>query len=331
MKNLCQLFIPRLRNAETDILRGKTGQETAQRNKLHFAVVHVDDNTAAEAVVPMHQRIEQRFADGFLGIVLLIRTDDALDGRDCPVAQRQIVDRVFKLLEDRAAKLLAVPELCAGFIVEYGDFCRVLALIGQKQRQIGVLIVVDVPKPQRNILVLQKIHLVSLERDRSFIKGQILLHGAHFFEHVAVRIFDHLPDLFRRRLHTRCALPDVNASGLQSFALQIIRLIAALTDFNADDLVLLQHIAHEHRHIRLNGVADAVCQPRVCLVHIVNAGHISLIVNADIDHTAVSIRKGDDFLVNIICQLGFKFHALVFVLHQSHLRVGYFYYTTFFI
>lgn len=92
MKDLRQLFIPRLRNAETDILRGKTGQETAQRNKLHFAVVHVDDNTAAEAVVPMHQRIEQRFADGFLGIVLFIRADDTLDGRDCPVAQRQIVD-----------------------------------------------------------------------------------------------------------------------------------------------------------------------------------------------------------------------------------------------
>ena len=154
VKNLCQLFIPRLRNAEADILRGKTGQEAAQRNKFHFAVVHVDDNAAAEAVVPMHQRIEQRFADGFLGIVLLIRADDTLDGRDCPVAQRQIVDQVFKLLEDRAAKLLAVPELGAGFIVEYGDFRCVLALVGQKQRQIGVLIVVNVPKPQRNVLVV---------------------------------------------------------------------------------------------------------------------------------------------------------------------------------
>ena len=114
MKNLCQLFISRLRNAEADILRGKTGQETAQRNKLHFAVVHVDDNAAAEAVVPMHQRIEQRFADGFLGIVLLIRADDTLDGRDGSVAQRQIIDRVFKLLEDRSAKLFVVPELGAG-------------------------------------------------------------------------------------------------------------------------------------------------------------------------------------------------------------------------
>ena len=137
--------------------------------------------------------------------------------------------------------------------------------------------------------------------------------------------------LLRRCLHTRRALPDVDASRLQPLALQIIRLIAALADLNADDLVLLQHIAHEHRHIRLNGVADAVCQPRVGLVHIVNAGHIALIVNADIDHTAIRVRKGDDFLVNIICQLGFKFHALVFVLHRSHLRVGYFYYTIFFI
>ena len=155
-------------------------------------------------------------------------------------------------------------------------------------------------------------------------------HGAHFFKHVAVRIFDHLPDLLRRRLYTRRALPHINAGGLQTLALQIIRLIAALTDLNADDLVLLQHIAHEHRHIRLNGVADAVCQPRVCLVHIVNTCHIALIVNADIDHTAIRVRKGDDFLVNIICQLGFKFHALIFVLHRSHLRVGYSYYNAVF-
>ena len=205
-----------------------------------------------------------------------------------------------------------------------------LALVGQKQRQIGVLVVVNIPKPQRNILVLRKIHLVSLERNRCFVKGQILLHGTHFFKHVAVRIFDHLPDLLRRRLYTRRALPHINAGGLQTLALQIIRLIAALTDFNADDLVLLQHIAHEHRHIRLNGVADAVCQPRVGLVHIVNAGHIALIVNADINDAAVRVRKGDDFLVNVVRQLRFIFHALVFVLHQSHLRVGYFYYTTIF-
>ena len=104
MKDLRQLLIPRLRNAETDILRGKTGQEAAQKNKLHFAVVYVDDNASAEAVVPMHQRVEQRFADGFLGIVLFIRADDTLDGRDGSVAQRQIIDRLFKLLEDRAAK-----------------------------------------------------------------------------------------------------------------------------------------------------------------------------------------------------------------------------------
>jgi len=206
----------------------------------------------------------------------------------------------------------------------------VLALVGQEQRQIGVLVVVNIPKTQRNILILRKIHLVSLERDRSFIKGQILLHGAHFFEHVAVRIFDHLPDLLRRCLHTRRALPDVDAGGFQPLALQVIRLITALTDFNANDLVLLQHITHEHRHVRLDRVADAVRQPRVCLVHIVNTCHIALIVNADIDHTAIRVRKGDDFLVNIICQLGFKLHALIFVLHRSHLRVGYSYYNAVF-
>ena len=122
----------------------------------------------------MHQRIEQRFTNCLLGIVLLIRADNALDGGDGSVAQRQIVDRVFKLLENRAAKLLAVPELCAELIIEHRDFRCVLALVGQKQRQIGVLIVVDVPQAERDILFLGEINLIPLEGALCFLKGQLL-------------------------------------------------------------------------------------------------------------------------------------------------------------
>ena len=70
----------------TDILGRKAGQESAQRNKLHFAVIHIDNNAAAEAVIPMHQRIEQCFTNGFCGIVLFIRADNPFDGRNGLVA-----------------------------------------------------------------------------------------------------------------------------------------------------------------------------------------------------------------------------------------------------
>ena len=169
MEDLRQLLISRLRNADADVLRRKAGQESAQRNELHFAVVYIDDNTAAEAVIPMHQRVEQCFADGLLGIVLPIRADNALDGGHSPVAQRQIVDRVFKLLEDRAAELLAVPELRAGFIVKHGNFGGMQALVGEQQRQVCENIVFG--NTQSSIFSHREFNTVLLESRLCRLKG----------------------------------------------------------------------------------------------------------------------------------------------------------------
>ena len=99
MKNLCQFLIPWLRNTDSNILYRKAGKETAQGNNLHFAVVYIDDAAAAKAIIPMHQCVQQCLADGFFRVVLLICTDNTLDSRDGLITQRQIVDRVFKLLK----------------------------------------------------------------------------------------------------------------------------------------------------------------------------------------------------------------------------------------
>ena len=80
----------------------------------------------------------------------------------------------------------------------------------------------------------------------------------------------------------------------------------------------------------MDGIADAVGQAGVRLVDIVNAGHMPLIVNADVDHAAVRIDKSDDLLVDVIDHLGFIFNVFAFILHSLHLRVGYSYYTTIF-
>ena len=132
----------------------------------------------------MHQCVEQRLADGFLGIVLLIRADNALDGGHGPVAQRQIVDRVFKLLENRAAELLAVPELRAGFIIEYGDFRGVQALVGEQQCQVCENIVFG--NAQSSIFSHREFNAVLPERRLCRLKGQVLVKAAVILKIVTV-------------------------------------------------------------------------------------------------------------------------------------------------
>ena len=266
----------------------------------------------------MHQRIEQRFTNCLLGIVLLIRADNALDGGDGSVAQRQIVDRVFKLLENRAAKLLAVPELRAGFIIEYSNFCGVQALIGKKKRKVCENIVFG--NAQSPVLFHRKFNAVLLERRLRCLEGQFLFQAAVILKIVTVRFFDHLTDLLRRGRNTGRALANVHAGGLHALGFQIVRLVAAFSHFNPDYFVVLENISHEHGHVRMNGIADAVGQAGVCLVYIVNAGHIALIVNADVDHAAVRICKCDDFLVNVIDHLRFIFNAFAFILHIQFLH-----------
>ena len=132
----------------------------------------------------MHQCVEQCFADGFLRIVLLICADNALDGGHGPVAQRQIVDRIFKLLEDRAAELLAVPELRAGFIIEYGDFRGVQALVGKQKRQICENIAFG--NAQSPVLFHGEFNAVLPERRLCHLKGQILVKAAIILKIIAV-------------------------------------------------------------------------------------------------------------------------------------------------
>ena len=156
-------------------------------------------------------------------------------------------------------------------VAEHGDFRGVLALVGKQQRQIGILVVVHIPKPQRDELVLREFHLVAPERFRRRVERQILLQGAHILKCVAVRILDHLPNLLRRRLRAGRALPHVYAGRLQPLPLQVIGPVAALADLDAYDPVFLKRVPHEHGHIRCDGITDAVGQTGIGFIHVVNA------------------------------------------------------------
>ena len=109
----------------------------------------------------MHKRIEQGFTNGFLGVVLLIRANKSFDRGNSLVAQSEIVYHILKLLEHRPAELLAVTELCAEFILEHGNFDRVMALVGKQQRKVGVNIILC--NTQRTILLNGKLYAVPFK------------------------------------------------------------------------------------------------------------------------------------------------------------------------
>ena len=61
-----------------------------------------------------------------------------------------------------------------------------LTLIGQDHRQIGVLIVVDIPQAKGNIFFFGEINLISFEGTLCRIKGQFLCDRAHFLKYITI-------------------------------------------------------------------------------------------------------------------------------------------------
>ena len=102
--------VARLGDPDADIVGGKAGEETADGDELHPLVIHIDDNAAAEAVIAVHQCIHKHLAEGFLGIIPLLNTLQALKHRLSFVAEHQIIEGILQLRENRASELLIIPE-----------------------------------------------------------------------------------------------------------------------------------------------------------------------------------------------------------------------------
>ena len=92
--------IEQVLDAGANIIGGQAGHQAAQRNKLHFPVVHVDDDAAGKAVIPVNDGIEQSFTDGFLRIIPAVDAAKALNHCRCLVAEHQIIVSCFQLCEN---------------------------------------------------------------------------------------------------------------------------------------------------------------------------------------------------------------------------------------
>ena len=63
--DLGKILVSGLRDAGTNIVWGKAGKKTAERNKLHFIVGDIDYDTATKAVIAVDNRIKQSLTDSF--------------------------------------------------------------------------------------------------------------------------------------------------------------------------------------------------------------------------------------------------------------------------
>ena len=249
VENVSEIFVSRLRNTATDIVGGKTGQKSADRNKLDFLVIYVDNNTAAKAVITVYERIKQCLAESFFGIVNLFDAFKTFERSGCFITEGKICESAIKLLKNRAAELLAITEFCICFVRKNSYLGGMRALIGNDKRQIAIHFFRLNGHSQCAILVRRKLYVVTVKCFLCAIERQLLLHRTHTLKVVAVGFLNHCSDLLGRSRNRGGALTNKNATRLQSFGFQIIRLEGTLTNFNTNRVILLKCIFYKHCNV----------------------------------------------------------------------------------
>ena len=188
-------------------------------------------------------------------------------------------------------------------------------LIGDDKCKVGKKLIILLCDPKGTVLFLAERHSIFFESVCRSLKGQVLLHGAHFFERIAIAFLNHLANLRRGCWHAGGALAYINTVGLQTFSFEVVGLVASLTDGNTHHPVILDRKAHEHCNVRHNSIADAVGDAGILLIHICQSDGISIVVNADEHHAAVRICESDHFFINYLSKLSLEFYIFGFKVH----------------
>ena len=120
---------------------------------------------------------------------------------------------IVKLLQQGAGKLTSVAKNRSRAALKNRNLQRMLALLGQQQRQICVqAIVTDELKSAQLRLIQFQLTLPKMLAQSS--KGQLLLHTAHAFIAFTVNLYQHTANAFIAQLLVAAALPDINTTGL---------------------------------------------------------------------------------------------------------------------
>ena len=217
--------------------------------------------------------------------------------------------------KDGASELLVILEGGIRIITENCYLRRMRTLIGDDKCKVGKKLIILLCDPKGTVLFLSERHSIFFESVCRSLKGQILLHGAHFFERIAIAFLNHLANLRRGCWHAGGALAYINTVGLQTFSFEVVGLVASLTDGNTHHPVILDRKAHEHCNVRHNSIADAVGDAGILLIHICQSDGISIVVNADEHHAAVRICESDHFFINYLSKLSLEFYIFGFKVH----------------
>ena len=148
------------------------------------------------------------------------------------------------------------------------------------------------------------------------LKGQLLLQGAHIFEAVPIRVFDHPADGGIGRRDRRCPLPHIYPLRPQALLGQIVGPVRTPLHFNREDHLavhLLCLIADEHRHIRLDAVTHHICDLLDGLIRAVHTDNTPVIGDSNIYRAPRAVGKRNDFLFDVLYHDPFQFYGLTFL------------------
>ena len=111
-------------------------------------------------------------------------------------------------------------------------------------------------------------------------------------------------------------MTNKNATWLQSFRFQIVRLERTFTNLNTNRMILLKRIFYKHRNVGQNSITNAIGDAGIYLIHVIKLGYVSFVINSNINSTTIGISKCDNLFVKLIRSPRFKFNIFSFEFHK---------------
>ena len=329
VENLRQPLVPRDGDAEGDIVRRNAFHQPPERDELDSVVEDADEGGPAQRVVPVDDGVQQRLADGFLGIVRHVDPLQPLELRAKPVEPVDVLVRAVQLPQHRSAQLTPIAEHRLLPPLEHGELYGMRALVGQEERQVGAHAILG-DKAERTPLSFPKRQPRLLERRLRFAEREALLERSGALVASPIRFPDHLQYGRLRSGHGGRALANVDACRTDALVCKIVRAGSSFLNLDDNDGLVLDFpraARHVHRHVGLDGVAKRVLRAKDGPVDVVDAYDPSRIVDADEDGAPVRVREGDDGLLDVVDVRFLELGRLIF---SSHLLISLLYLTLFY-
>ena len=300
--------------AEQHVGERDAPDEPARAEHFEPIVEKAHEVRAGQGVVAVHDRVEQRLADGLRRVVAPVDAVEAayLGPRAVPLVE--VVERLAHLREHGAADLAPLPEDRLARPLEDGQLERERALVGEQQREVREEAVLP-DEPERPPLRGAERDLPLPEERRRRAEREVLPQRPHPLERAVRRREQHFADRRLRRRHGRRVLPDEDALGTEPLRLPVVGARRAALHVEAEDgpsAPLLLGDRDERAHVRPDRIADQVADADARAVDVVHPADRPVVVHADEDRPAVRVGEGDHRLADLVRVFALVFQIQVF-------------------